>query len=320
MLRSIGPLSEAKPARSQLPFSEIEFPTNQGYAFLQQQLCIDNGFQGIWKEDRWQDDPLLARYENFSSLLIASLLGHNPKAVEIRDHLIRILRLQSQNGFMNFFRGTSPIPNDIHSTCLCLEFLLEYGEISPALANNAIDRIVANTDQLGVMRLYIEPEVERLNSVTDPVACLNALYLLNLVGRSEEGQATYQFVQNYLISRRYLSGTRYYPGAESFLFFLTRLVIQFPFLKLQWAFELKRAARECVTNSPKALELAMRIYLANHLGFACQQDLKRLLKLQQSDGGWPCEMLLEDGQGRPLLGSRALTTAFALVALETLPF
>ncbi|MFW7381560.1 MAG: hypothetical protein ACOH5I_22320 [Oligoflexus sp.] len=317
MLRSIRPLQDGKLSLSQLPFTQMQSAIDRGYQFLQQELSPQNGFQSLWETERWQKDPSIGKHENFSSLLIANLLGHNSKAEAIRDHLLRILKRQNQGGFTNFFRGTSPVPNDIHSSCLSLEFLLEYGEISPVQAFSAIDRIVANTDQLGVMRLYLEPEVEPLSNVTDPVACLNALYLLNLVGRSEEGEPTYRFVQNYLISRRYLQGTLYYPGAESFLFFLTRLVSHFPFLKLQWAIELKRAVYECASDNAQALELAMRIYTCHHLGMLNQQEIRRLLSMQDYDGSWPSEMLLEDGQGRPLLGSRALTTAFALAALET---
>lgn len=318
MLRSTGPgpQRDANMTINQLPFSQMQSAIERGYAFLHQQLSPEHGFQSLWEPNRWQQDSSVGRYENFSSALIANLLGHNPKADSIRDQLLRTLKAQSQSGFMNFFQEQGKIPNDIHTSCLSLEFLLEYGEISSQEAMAAIDQIVTNTDDQGVLRLYIEPQHECLHAVTDAVACLNALYLLNLVGRSEECEPTYRYVQNYLISRRYLEGTRYYPGAESYLFFLTRLMNHFPFLKLQWAFELKRAVNECLTSQRQALQLAMNIYASQHLGNVSQTDVKLLIQLQDADGGWPSEMLLEDGQGRPLLGSRALTTAFALFALE----
>lgn len=60
-------------------------------------------------------------------------------------------------------------------------------------------------------------------------SCVNALYAFSLLRAAGAPvgagavNATIRYVRSHLVTRRYLSGTRYYPAPEAFLYALSRL-------------------------------------------------------------------------------------------------
>jgi hypothetical protein len=291
----------------------------RGYEFLASQCCPQWGFQSLNRRTLLKSTSVKPHpREAFSSILIANLLGETEAAQRLRDDLVDIITPWFTDGYFRFFVNRDSPAADINTTALGLSLLLEYGDLSLDTAARPIDQIVENSDENGIFQLYLddEPQAGQESELADSVANLNVLYMLAMTGRSPDGECSYKTIQQELISRSYLAGTLYYPSPDSFLFFLARLVRNFPALGLQWRVELVRAAAERLPAPARPIELAMRIFTARSLGLFCDHHIQQLLAAQDQDGSWETDLLLEDGQGQPLLASRSLTTAFCLCALE----
>jgi hypothetical protein len=69
-------------------------------------------------------------------------------------------------------------------------------------------------------------------------------------------------------------------------------------------------------TSLKALAVAMRIIVCASFGIRSEVDLRALLPLQQTDGGWAMSWIYRMGSSGAKIGSRGLATAFAISAVE----
>ena len=161
----------------------------------------------------------------------------------------------------------------------------------------------------------------------DAVVCANALYTLSLA--EQQGfrppnagiiAATNAYVAEHLRSGRYLSGTRYYPAPEAFLYAVSRLCGAFPDHAARLGPALRREVLRTRCRQPQdALGLALWTAAADNAGADAGQDECRvtLARLQQANGAWPACAYYRMGRVAVYFGSPLITTLFAVRALRS---
>jgi hypothetical protein len=117
--------------------------------------------------------------------------------------------------------------------------------------------------------------------------------------------------------RAYLSGTRYYQTAESFLYLFSQLLPHLhnrnTLLPLLRARILERA------GAPgDALALAMRVLAGMAVGVRLEREMAEMVLMQEEDGGWGACWVYKYGSSGIKIGNRGLSTAFALKAISAL--
>ena len=157
---------------------------------------------------------------------------------------------------------------------------------------------------------------------SDPVVCVNVLTLFYRNGRGHELESTLDWVYSCLLCRAYTDGTLYYPAAEAFLFFLSRLT-QSSSSVLQ-RFKPVYRARERFEVEGDALALARRILVAANIGLVCHADVQTLVSMQRDDGSWTTGWIYKFGSSGMLIENDGLTTTLAMKAvlrlLQTPPY
>ena len=153
----------------------------------------------------------------------------------------------------------------------------------------------------------------------DPVVCINALTLFYTYGRGHCLPHTLQWVQEILVSRGYVGGTRYYTTSECFLFFLSRFLSCCDDADLHAKLKplLKERVQELIGDPGDALALAMRILVCNFVGIRNEVDLSALLALQSEDGSWGVGWIYRLPSVGIQMGNRGLTAALAIKAIAT---
>lgn len=144
-------------------------------------------------------------------------------------------------------------------------------------------------------------------------------------GRGHELPETLDWVYSVLQHRAYLDGTLYYHGADTFLFFLSRLLAVSPAVYARFAPLFAHRVLERFGAEPNdagadggvdAQALAMRIIAAATVGMCDIADYERLLTLQQPDGSFPTGWVYKYGGSGLLIGNKGLTTALAVQAIK----
>lgn len=245
--------------------------------------------------------------ERFTALVIAQLLGRIPEATTLVEQIARTQAAQLAGASrVHFFLDAARLPADADCTAIAYLVLLRTGRASERDAHRALDEILAAASPEGVVTTYFDREGERANLV-DAVVCANVLRLAQRLGRDAELAPTMRFVRGWVESGAYLEGTRYYPSPDCLLYALS----------LGTPFESLRAATaERIGGSGHALDLAQRVLASHRLGLDARRDRDRLRDLRDPDGTWAPEGWFCYGRSRAWFGSRALTTAFALAALD----
>jgi hypothetical protein len=169
------------------------------------------------------------------------------------------------------------------------------------------------------------------------VAC-NVLYAVSLIETDdfatviEQFEPTWHFVKDHLTSGRYRDGTLYYPSPDSFLCLFGLLLARTPKQldrDVREAFAQALAHRAAVTtddlvkNPSSPLNQAQRIIATDAINLAADREivpsiaeLKQRLALQQeADGLWAAVPHYGYGPLPYFIGSRELTSSYALSAL-----
>ncbi|RDA83658.1 hypothetical protein CP532_4668 [Ophiocordyceps camponoti-leonardi (nom. inval.)] len=250
------------------------------------------------------DDGTVIR-DNFSQLLILETLSD--------PSLIR-LRYPTQSSTWNYFQGTPckttrEYPDDVDVTSYAHRLLPH----DSSTTHNLLDKMLTPemTSPEGIIQVYFSPSRNRL----DPAVCINALRLYAHHDRYETPSlsATKTYVLETLLQRRYLSGTRYYPSPDVFLYFLAHLVRHIPLGRPL----LRGPLAERFHRPADALSLAMRLEACRLVGVEPPAaERKRLLAMQRPDGSFDPGWLCKFGRSAVRIGNRGLTTALAVRAIE----
>ncbi|OQE07917.1 hypothetical protein PENVUL_c011G08253 [Penicillium vulpinum] len=243
--------------------------------------------------------------ENYSRLLILDI-----------THDCSLVSLTRPPKFWNFFEGpakftTETFPDEFDTTALALVSM----PYEPSVVHSMMDEMLNNVDEDGLIQFYLDDSRPRV----DAVICLNILTLFCTYNRGYQLSKTMSWINDILLNRAYMNGTRYYPTPEWFLYYMDRLLSRSNDQILRDRFEclLRTRIIERIGAGGDALCLAMRLCVCNSLGIANRPDFDTLTALQCKDGDWePSFMYLFPGSGRRL-GSRGVTTALAVKALQS---
>jgi hypothetical protein len=151
----------------------------------------------------------------------------------------------------------------------------------------------------------------------DPVVCVNVLTFFYASDRGEILDKTLDYVYSILHNRNYLNGTRYYPGAEIFLYFLARLISTADSVRKRFEPLFQQRMRERIGKDGDSLALAMRILACSVVELEDEFALWKLLTLQTNSGSWEDGWVYKHGSSGILIGNNGLTTAFAINAIES---
>ncbi|KAL4899811.1 hypothetical protein BDW74DRAFT_171219 [Aspergillus multicolor] len=269
-------------------------PVERGMAFIRRQT---GKFPSVTQEGVVID-------ENYALLLISELLKDRG-----------LVNLAYPPRLWNFFSGTPKYttkvyPDDLDTTSLALSTL----NYKPGLAHSILDEMLDYVDEDGFVQAYTDKSRPRV----DAVIALNVLVAFHLHGRGYELPQTLDWMYNILQHRAYIHGTRYYPTAEWFLYYLSRLLnaSNDPVLHERLGPLLRTRVIERIGVTGDACCLGMRLVTCSALGIENFQDRERLVEMQLEDGGWePSCMYLFPSEGKQI-GNRSVTTAFAVAALR----
>lgn len=152
----------------------------------------------------------------------------------------------------------------------------------------------------------------------DAIIALNVLTAFYKYGRGYELPQTLDWIQNILLNRAYIHGTRYYQSPEWFLYYATRLLAysKDPSLKERLEAPLRTRLIERIGVNGDAFCLGMRLLACNSLGIENTPDKEQLASMQQADGGWKPSAMYFFPTDKKEVGNRGTTTAFAVKALQ----
>ena len=165
----------------------------------------------------------------------------------------------------NYFIGkpvgtTAVYPNDVDTTsCSLLALSPNYKS-----ANLVLDEMLANCNSEGRVQTYFDP----LRPRADPIVCVNVLRAFYKYNRGHDLPFTLQFISDTLVNRGCVDGTLHYYSAESFLFFVSRLILENPLAKVlqQLLPNLREGLRERVGRQDDPLAVAMRVLACQGTG------------------------------------------------------
>lgn len=182
-------------------------------------------------------------------------------------------------------------------------------------ADLVMDRMVANTNPDGILQTYFDRGRPR----TSPEVCCNILRFFYSFGRGDDPgiKKTQDWVVQCLNTRACAYGSRFYPTPESFLYFTACLYSECGSedLRKQLAPAIKEALLERVNIPTNPLALSLRISACQSIGLdphIYEQDLIKLMAMQEEDGGWPMGYFCCMGRTGAGVGNRGLTTALAI--------
>ncbi|KAL2826538.1 HAD-like protein [Aspergillus pseudoustus] len=243
--------------------------------------------------------------ENYAPLLILEALQQRS-----------LVDLKFPPRLWNFFSGpprytTETYPEDLDTTSLGLAAM----SYDPDLAHSILDEMLTYVDEDGFVQAYTDRTRPRI----DAVISLNVLVAFTLYNRTYELPETLAWITSILLTRAYIGGTRYYPNAEWFLYYVTRLLAASEghdaALDERLFAPLRVRVAERVGAPGDAFALGMRIAACEYVGVECAVDREALAAMQMEDGGWPAScMYLFPGAARDV-GNRGASTAFAVRAL-----
>lgn len=265
----------------------------------------------------------LVHPESFTAMIVADLLidqrDQPEQASMMRDVLNMLERELGDENLFYFFKEHERLPADADCTAVGLSVLLRGGVSGERIrkkAHRALDKILNNRSDSGVVETYFDPTGERAG-IVDAVVCCNVLFLAHQLNRGPEARATIEHVRRVLVEESFLEGTRYYHSPDTFLFFLGRLVHCFPAETEEMFLEpLKAAIKKRLGISSNTIDMAQRVLLCAWFGIDDEGEGQRLLEAREGNGLWANDALFRYGRKKVYFGSQVMATAFVMAAVR----
>lgn len=239
---------------------------------------------------RWLEDGSPGPRELLTAITIATLLPRTELARSIRAVLEAEVRRHGPG--IAFEKDWSGGPPDVACTTLGYSTLLASGHDVHASAHRALDAILAQP--------------------INPVCSADVVLLACRLRRaSDVSHLSRDLVRMCSGGHPWWGGG---SGTDTSLYPLGRLVHCFPRIHGFLRGDLRAAVRRRLGTTASPIDIAQRIQLAAWLGLDGSTDLERLLELRDPSGWWPLDGIAHEGR---FYGSRALTTAFALGAIQS---
>ncbi|MBN1605365.1 MAG: hypothetical protein JW940_01970 [Polyangiaceae bacterium] len=282
--------------------------------YLAREFSADHGFASWTSPFRDFSRRVRAPAECFTSAVIGQVLTDGGLEPPYLGGLLDVVgTCINEEGFIHFFQDPSLLEADVDCTGVGHALLLESGRVYPRFVDT-IDRLANNTRSDGIIQVYANAREEHEGRV-DECALANALYLLFVVGRENEAEPSYELVRRTLVDEGYLCGSRYYPCPDTFLYFMSRIVRDFPRTHAELLELLRRRLIDRFGTDTSCLDRAIRVAAADNVGVLDIPDLEVVAQAQRPDGSWAAAPFFCFGESQRYLGSEALSTAFAVRAL-----
>jgi len=281
--------------------------------FLEQSCAVKNAFQSFMSKSLDFSKTHRVPEEGFTTMVILTLVsGQSLSETSVKTGM-EYIKSFLENGKISFFKDPTvqrKLPPDVDCTAVGLSVLVERNAIDASEIRLAANHIIGNTNEDGIIQVYFPPRGSRENRI-DPTVCANALFFLNQIGRGAEAAKTEDYVYTVLETKEYLSGTRYYPSPDTFLYFVSRMLLASERLRDRFEPLLISRTQERMGQTENPLECAMRLIIAKQHGVANDTDFTTLVSLQNTEGAFPAAAFFQCGQHKSYFGSEAITSAFA---------
>ena len=292
---------------------DIEKSVKKAFHYLESQNL--NGFYKCQlSSDRTMTNSKYSPNEIASSaLILETAFSHNSHSnQEIINYLKKHLRRDKS---ISFFENDSLLPADADTTSFTLSALYHSGALNISTTKEIAKRIVENKNN-GQIQIYFNPEKFNRENRFDEVALSNISYFLFLQGFEAEAEKQLPLIQDFFASKKYLNGSRYYFSPESAIYLASRLV-EFSKGNKQLHSVLEDALKERIGKTDFPLDLAMRVTSAHRLGMKNNLDFQKLISIQNPDGSFPADAIYKYGSKEEYFGSKEISTAFSIEALQT---
>ncbi|KND91979.1 hypothetical protein TOPH_03496 [Tolypocladium ophioglossoides CBS 100239] len=178
----------------------------------------------------------------------------------------------------------------------------------------AMEAILENLTPDGLPLIYFD----KLRPRFCPFVSANVLRLFYLNGQGYKLRSTLRYICSILHTQAYEIGKRYYCHSDWIFYYLADLCRKcsnpdLNELRMILSTQLKRR----MGTDKDVLAAALRVLAAQSLGFENPRDLETLLVAQQLDGGWEFAWMFTYGSVAVKVGSRGVTTALTIKAIQT---
>lgn len=262
----------------------------------------------------------------FTSLNALDLLGDvlSSRCKSILKNFVKLEK--SETGTLNFNKYAYVIPDDVEDTSLYHYVFLKDGTLENDKRLVDVARLIyLNTDKNGIIQLYYPPCEQRRRERLEAGCLSNTMRFLYFIGAAEEAEKTEDYLYDWLLSGKYLKGTRYYPSPDTFLFFCSKAVRENERARERFQPHLLQALRQRMGEEKFPLDLAFRIMALNNLDkFDCpeySEDVKKMVDMlknmqDETTGAWPKDALFKLGGSDNFLGGQVVATLFSVAALK----
>ena len=245
--------------------------------------------------------------ERFTPLLIAEASASQFEFVRAMDADFGVRYLRA-----NFFESPAAqggFPPDVDTTAVLYAALLDYGCEAREAANKALNDIMTNVNNDGVVCTYWTTDARR--EIVDPVVCANVAYLAMKLKRTAELRATLFYLKDHLVHGDWHAGSRYYHSPDTLLWRLSRSVPGGDACPMSAV--VRDALTSRVASSTYPLDVAQRVLAASQLGIVFQEDADLLLATDPVT-----DALYRYGRSPIFIQSRELTAALHAAATRDL--
>lgn len=293
-------------------------PVEKGYKYLMDSCNAKRCFQ-----------PSVSQYPDFrkiystpfpeifdTSLILDLLHRKQLDPVIVRTGLRYILENQAENKLFCFFEDHSLLPQDVDDTSLAMIVLMKYQKANADDVGKVADAIIRNVDENGIIQTYFPPRNGR-DGRLDLSVCANALRFIHQIGRGNECKPTENYLYKFLEKMKPLdnSGSLYY-GNHAFIYFMWEAIKSSESLKARFGSLFADRVKSLINSSSSSIDLASRIAVLAEMNIPNFMEIDRLFHLHQEDGSWPMEVAYTGSRKNLFWGSKMVTTAFALHALD----
>ena len=210
-------------------------------------------------------------------------------------------------------KGLRRFPPDIDTNSLAYSV---FDHLDSESRQNIMDQMLRHVDSGGILQGYLSTTKVRL----DILMCVNALALFHQYGRGHEVAATETWIHDVLRTRAFRDGTHYYPSADLFLYFVSRILRKAPALRHRFGPLLRDCVMERMEADGDALAVAARVIAAARCGVSDERGLEKLLRSQDEDGGWERGVVYRFNRQEGVAWHRGFTVAMAVLAFEEWDF
>lgn len=206
-------------------------------------------------------------------------------------------------------KGLKQFPPDVDCNALACSAL---DHLDDTTRHHIMDTMLKYVDSNGILQGYLSDEKVRV----DILMCVNGMALFNEYGRGHQLAATEDWLYKVMATRAFRDGTHYYPSADVFLYFVSRMLRKAPRLRKRFGSVFRDCVLERKEAGGDALSLACRVIAAARCGISDEQNLEKLLVLQREDGSWDAGVVYHFTRVEGVAWHQGLTVALAVLAIE----